>query len=67
MMIKSQFFFLSKVIVLSTIISLIIKYGLDNWILEINRTFLALFIISSPVIALAIILLFKHQQELNKS
>lgn len=66
-MLKSQFFFLAKVILLSTIISLIIKYGLDDWIWEINETFLAIFIISSPVITLAIILLFKHRQELNKS
>lgn len=66
-MIKNQIFFLGKVIFLSTIISLIIKYGLENWILEIDETFLAIFIISSPVITLAIILFVKHQQELNKS
>lgn len=66
-MFKSQFFFLLKVILLSTVISFIIKYGLDNWIFEINETFLAVFIISFPVITLAGILIFKHQQELNKS
>ncbi|MTF37456.1 hypothetical protein GGC33_00695 [Cyanobacterium aponinum 0216] len=62
----NQFFFLSKVILLSTLISFIIKYGLDNWILEINETFLAIFIISFPVITLVIILLVKHQRELSK-
>lgn len=65
-MLVNQFFFLSKVILLSTLISLIIKYGLDNWILEINETFLAIFIISFPVITLVIILLVKHQRELSK-
>lgn len=64
-MIKSQFFFLSKVIVLSTIISFIIKYGLDNWIWEINEVFLAIFIISFPVVTLAFVLLLKHRRELN--
>ncbi|WP_330203144.1 hypothetical protein [Cyanobacterium sp. Dongsha4] len=65
-MLTNQFFFLSKVIFLSTIISFIIKYGLDNWILEINETFLAIFIISFPVITLAVILFVKHQRELSK-
>ncbi|WP_342596613.1 hypothetical protein VKI21_10340 [Cyanobacterium aponinum UTEX 3222] len=65
-MLVNQFFFLSKVILLSTLISFIIKYGLDNWILEINETFLAIFIISFPVITLVIILLIKHQRELSK-
>ncbi|WPF87295.1 hypothetical protein WEU38_10775 [Cyanobacterium aponinum AL20118] len=65
-MLVNQFFFLSKVILLSTFISFIIKYGLDNWILEINETFLAIFIISFPVITLVIILLVKHQRELSK-
>ncbi|AFZ52541.1 hypothetical protein VKI22_03830 [Cyanobacterium aponinum UTEX 3221] len=65
-MLVNQFFFLSKVILLSTLISFIIKYGLDNWILEINETFLAIFIISFPVITLVIILLVKHQRELSK-
>lgn len=66
-MVKSQFFFLSKVIVVSTIISFIIKYGLDNWIFAINETFLAIFIISFPVVTLAFVLLFKHRRELNNS
>jgi len=65
-MLVNQFFFLSKVILLSTLISLIIKYGLDNWILEINETFLAIFIISFPVVTLTITLLVKHQRELSK-
>ncbi|MBD2393176.1 hypothetical protein H6G11_02775 [Cyanobacterium aponinum FACHB-4101] len=65
-MLTNQFFFLSKVILLSTIISFMIKYGLDNWILEINETFLAIFIISFPVVTLAVTLLVKHQRELSK-
>jgi hypothetical protein len=55
----NQFFFLFKVLFFSAIISFIIKYGLDNSLIQ-EATYLAPIIIFSPVILIFIILVTRQ-------
>lgn len=65
MFIINQFFFLSKVLFFSTIISFIIKYGLDNSLIQ-EATYLAPIIIFAPVILIFIILVTRQNLPSNK-
>ena len=62
MLVKSQLLFITKILVVSTIASFLIKYQLDNWLIVDHQIYLALIIILSPVITLLIILLLKQNQ-----
>lgn len=61
MLFNSQLLFIAKVLLLSAIISFLIKYGLDNWLWEINTTFLAITIILSPVVILLIVFTLRYR------
>ncbi|BAQ65614.1 hypothetical protein GM3709_2379 [Geminocystis sp. NIES-3709] len=60
----NQIIFLGKVLLLSTIISILIKHGLDNFLIQ-SETYLAPVIIFSPVIIIFIILLIRQKNTIN--
>lgn len=62
MLIINQFFFLFKVLFFSTLISILIKYGLDNLLIQ-EATYLAPIIIFAPVIIIFIILLIRQNKK----
>lgn len=62
----NQFIFLGKVLLLSAIISILIKHGLDNFLIQ-SETYLAPIIIFSPVIILFLILFIRQKKALNSS
>ena len=64
MVMINQITFLGKVFLLSTIISILIKHGLDNWLIQ-SETYLAPFIIFSPVLIIFIILVIRQTKTLN--
>ncbi|MBL1210436.1 MAG: hypothetical protein FWJ34_12290 [Geminocystis sp. GBBB08] len=55
----NQFFFLFKVLFVSTVISILIKYGLDNSLIQ-QATYLAPIIIFAPVIIIFITLIIRQ-------
>ncbi|WP_308255631.1 hypothetical protein [Geminocystis sp. GBBB08] len=59
MLIINQFFFLFKVLFVSTVISILIKYGLDNSLIQ-QATYLAPIIIFAPVIIIFITLIIRQ-------
>ncbi|WP_373478838.1 hypothetical protein [Geminocystis sp.] len=64
MLVKNQVLFLFKVLLLSSIISVLIKYGLDNLLIQ-KQTYLAPIIIFSPVIILFIILFQRQRKDIK--
>lgn len=64
MLIINQINFLGKVLLVSTIISILIKHGLDNFLIP-SETYLAPLIIFSPVFILFIILFIRQQKTIN--
>ncbi|BAQ60157.1 hypothetical protein GM3708_563 [Geminocystis sp. NIES-3708] len=62
MLIINQFFFLFKVLFFSTLISILIKYGLDNLLIQ-EATYLAPIIIFAPVIIIFMILVIRQNKK----
>jgi hypothetical protein len=60
----NQVIFLSKVLFVSAMISILIKYGLDNFLIQ-SETYLAPIIIFSPVIILFLILFIRQRKTIN--
>lgn len=60
----NQLIFLSKVFLLSAMISILIKHGLDNFLIQ-SETYLAPIIIFFPVIILFLILFIRQKKALN--
>lgn len=66
MLIINQSFFLLKVLFLSSFISVLIKYGLDNLLIQ-KLTQLAPIIIFSPVIVIFIVLVIRQNNPDKKA
>jgi hypothetical protein len=60
----NQVIFLSKVLFLSAMISILIKHGLDNFLIQ-SETYLAPIIIFAPVIILFLILFIRQRKTIN--
>lgn len=61
---NNSFFFILKVLIISTLISIIIKYVLSNFNL-ISQTYLALPIVFTPTVIVFIILFYKSLSSKN--
>lgn len=65
MLVINQLFFLVKVLFFSAIISIFIKYGLDNSLIQ-EATYLAPVIIFAPVVLIFIILITRQNLSSKK-